>query len=152
MIVHIFLWTNEHAVTFYNQKISGATTKMLGRGIQDGWWGTDRNLWIIILCDSWSTKINLRRQWKKLLNGSITGEDLVTGITLNMGLTCSWCVALVKLAWQWLTLSMRAFAVWAMCSISTLYSSRLCLSDVMSSVKMNQCFVQYYLVITYINF
>lgn len=37
-----------------------------------------------------------------------------------MGLTCSRCVALVKGAWTWLTASIRALAVFAICSISTL--------------------------------
>lgn len=50
------------------------------------------------------------------------------GVTLNMGLTCSRCVALVKGAWTWLTASIRALAVLAICSISTLYSRRLCFS------------------------
>ena len=49
-------------------------------------------------------------------------------VTLNMGLTCSRCVALVKGAWTWLTASISAFAVLAICSISTLYSRRLCFS------------------------
>ena len=48
--------------------------------------------------------------------------------TLNMGLTCSRWVALVKGAWTWLTASIRALAVLAICSISTLYSRRLCFS------------------------
>lgn len=53
--------------------------------------------------------------------------------TLNMGLTCSRWVALVKLDWTWLTDSMRAFAVTAMASISMLYSSFLCFSLVTST-------------------
>lgn len=48
--------------------------------------------------------------------------------TLNIGLTCSRWVALVNGAWTWLTASIRALAVFAICSISTLYSSRLCFS------------------------
>lgn len=48
--------------------------------------------------------------------------------TLNMGLTCSRWVALVKGAWTWLTASIRALAVFAICSISTLYRSFLCFS------------------------
>lgn len=51
-----------------------------------------------------------------------------TCVTLNMGLTCSRWVALVKGAWTWLTASIRALAVLAICSISTLYSRRLCFS------------------------
>lgn len=41
-------------------------------------------------------------------------------VTLNIGLTCSRCVALVKGAWTWLTASIRALAVLAICSISKL--------------------------------
>ncbi len=48
--------------------------------------------------------------------------------TLNIGLTCSRWVALVKGAWTWLTASIRALAVFAICSISTLYRSLLCFS------------------------
>lgn len=48
--------------------------------------------------------------------------------TLNMGLTCSRCVALKKGAWAWLTASISALAVLAICSISMLYSRRRCFS------------------------
>ena len=68
-----------------------------------------------------------------MLNSSIykgtyyNQKSLVTR-TVNMGLTCSKCVALVKGAWTWLTASMSALAVLAICSISKLYRSLLCFS------------------------
>lgn len=52
----------------------------------------------------------------------------VQSVTLNMGLTCSRCVALKNGAWAWLTASIRALAVFAICSISMLYSRRRCFS------------------------
>ena len=47
-----------------------------------------------------------------------------TSITLNMGLTCSMCVALVKLVCMWLRSSMSALAVFSMSCISIEYCWR----------------------------
>ena len=54
------------------------------------------------------------------VRGSADGVARRARTTLNMGRTCSRCVALVKFDWTWLTDSMRAFAASAMCSISAL--------------------------------
>lgn len=63
-----------------------------------------------------------QRQIKKLIQPKCPTVKLSVSpsITLNMGLTCSRCVALVKGAWTWLTASISALAVLAICSISTL--------------------------------
>lgn len=60
--------------------------------------------------------------------------------TLNMGLTCSRCVALKNGAWAWLTASIRALAVFAICSISMLYSRRRCFSLATPGKRESQIF------------
>ena len=56
--------------------------------------------------------------------------------TLNMGLTCSWCMADVKLATTWEQLSISAFEVADMCSISEWYKIRRCFSVVIRLVSL----------------
>lgn len=51
---------------------------------------------------------------------SVGNSQVCFILTLNIGRTCSKWVALVKFDWTWLTLSIKALAVVAMCSISTL--------------------------------
>lgn len=66
---------------------------------------------------------------------SVGNSQVCFILTLNIGRTCSKWVALVKFDWTWLTLSIKALAVVAMCSISTLYSNRRCLSLVISPIN-----------------
>ncbi len=74
-------------------------------------------------CQLWEIKI-----WDKYLHPNRMHVYAHAQNTLNIGLTCSRWVALVKGAWTWLTASIRALAVFAICSISTLYRSLLCFS------------------------
>lgn len=73
-----------------------------------------------------NTRQHKYRKWYQTLSGC--GLRPSVFYTLNIGLTCSRWVALVNGAWTWLTASIRALAVFAICSISTLYRSRLCFS------------------------
>ncbi len=60
-----------------------------------------------------------------------------------MGLTCSRCVALKKGAWAWLTASIRALAVFAICSISMLYSRRRCFSLATPGGRRTEMFLRF---------
>lgn len=69
-------------------------------------------------CECLNEYSHWARTTRQLFLGYANEESIRN--TLNMGLTCSRCVALKKGAWAWLTASIRALAVFAICSISML--------------------------------
>lgn len=79
-------------------------------------------------CGQKTTRRTVRQMTLSVAVDRACVADTSAFCTLNIGLTCSRWVALVNGACTWLTASIRALAVFAICSISTLYSSRLCFS------------------------